>query len=71
MLFLISTLVAFAKERTETYLYSFTLSDTALLEYFRSIFDDDDVLEATVALDLYGLEKKVENRNRALQKLEV
>lgn len=45
--------------------------DVALLEYFRSIFDHDDVLEATVALDLYGLEKKIENRDRVLQKLEV
>ena len=43
----------------------------ALLEYFRSIFDHDDVLEAKIALDLYGLEKHIENRDKVVQKLEV
>jgi hypothetical protein len=45
--------------------------DAALLEYFRSIFDNDDVLEASIALDIFGLERKVASRERALQKLEV
>ena len=49
----------------------FSFLDVALLEYFRSIFDQNDVLESYVALDLYGLEKHIENRDKVVQKLEV
>ena len=45
--------------------------DTALLQYFRSVFEPEDVLEAKIALDLYVLEKKVTHRANIVQKLEV
>ena len=45
--------------------------DVALLEYFRSVFDEEDVLEAKIALDLHSLERKVHIRERTVQKLEV
>lgn len=45
--------------------------DVALVQYFREIFDTDDVLEANIALDLYNLERKVATRKRIVQKLEV
>ena len=45
-------------------------SDIALLEYFRSIFSHDDVLEAKIALDIFNLDKKVARRNTVVKKLE-
>ena len=50
---------------------STTKKDVALAQYFRSIFDPDDVLEANVALDLFGLESKVAQRDTLLKNLEV
>jgi hypothetical protein len=45
-------------------------SDVALLEYFRSVFSHDDVLEAKIALDLPNLDKKVSQRKKVVEKLE-
>lgn len=45
-------------------------SDVALLEYFRSIFSHDDVLEAKIALDIPNLDKKVSHRKKVVEKLE-
>lgn len=45
-------------------------SDIALLEYFRSIFSHEDVLEAKIALDLFNLDKKVSRREAVLKRLE-
>ncbi len=45
--------------------------DVALLDYFRGVFDEDDVLQANIALDLYDLERKVAYREKVVQKLEV
>lgn len=45
-------------------------SDIALLEYFRSVFSHDDVLEAKIALDIHALEKKVIKRKKTVQNLE-
>jgi len=45
-------------------------SDVALLEYFRSVFSHGDVLEAKIALDIHGLEKKVVKRRKIVQNLE-
>ncbi len=44
--------------------------DMALLEYFRSIFSHDDVLEATVALDIFGLDLDVAKREPVVKNLE-
>lgn len=46
-------------------------ADVALLYYFRSVFEEHDVLEAKVALDLFGLERKVAHREKVVQSLEV
>ena len=45
-------------------------SDVALLEYFRSVFSHDDVLEAKIALDIHNLDKKVIKRTKVVQNLE-
>ncbi len=45
-------------------------SDVALLEYFRSIFPPEDVLEAKVALDIRNLDKKVAAREKVIGDLE-
>ena len=45
-------------------------SDVALLEYFRSIFSFDDVLEAKIALDIPTLDKRVARRKVIVQKIE-
>lgn len=45
--------------------------DVALLQYFRSVFEPKDVLEAKIALDLYALERKVSYREKVVQRLEV
>ena len=45
-------------------------SDVALLEYFRSIFSYDDVLQAKIALDINSLDKKVASRKKTVEKLE-
>jgi hypothetical protein len=44
--------------------------DAALWGYFCTVFDSE-VLEASVGLDLYGLEQKVANREKIVQHLEV
>mmetsp|Transcript_1346 Transcript_1346/g.2434 ORF Transcript_1346/g.2434 Transcript_1346/m.2434 type:complete len:887 (+) Transcript_1346:264-2924(+) len=45
-------------------------SDGKLLHYFRSIFTKDAVLEASVAMDISNLEKKVQERAKVMEKLE-
>lgn len=45
-------------------------SDGKLLNYFRTIFTKDAVLEASVAMDISNLEKKVQERTKVLEKLE-
>ena len=45
-------------------------SDVALLEYFRSVFSHNDVLEAKIALDVHNLDKKVIKRGKVVQSLE-
>lgn len=45
-------------------------SDVALLEYFRSIFSHEDVLEAKIAVDTHNLEKKIARRLEVVGKLE-
>ena len=45
-------------------------SDVALLEYFRSIFSHEDVLEAKIAVDTHNLEKKIARRLEIVGKLE-
>jgi Uncharacterized integral membrane protein len=45
-------------------------SDVALLEYFRSVFSHDDVLEAKIVLDMPNLDKKVSQRKKVVEKLE-
>lgn len=45
-------------------------SDVALLEYFRSIFPPEDVIEAKVALDIRNLDKKVAARTKVIGNLE-
>jgi len=45
-------------------------SDVKLLEYFRSIFSKEAVLEAKVALAIPNLDKKVAARTKAVEKLE-
>jgi hypothetical protein len=45
-------------------------SDSKLLHYFQSIFSEEDVLDAKVALDLNHLENKVVARKKVLQNLE-
>ena len=45
-------------------------SDAKLLEYFRTIFSEEDVLEARIALNLTNLEKKVDARTSVLENLE-
>eukprot|EP00551_Chaetoceros_affinis_P015053 CAMPEP_0203709506 /NCGR_PEP_ID=MMETSP0091-20130426/62140_1 /ASSEMBLY_ACC=CAM_ASM_001089 /TAXON_ID=426623 /ORGANISM="Chaetoceros affinis, Strain CCMP159" /LENGTH=650 /DNA_ID=CAMNT_0050586571 /DNA_START=87 /DNA_END=2039 /DNA_ORIENTATION=+ len=44
--------------------------DTALLSYFRTIFNSENVVEATVALDISNLERKVAYRERVVRNLE-
>lgn len=45
-------------------------SDVALLEYFRSVFSHEDVLEAKIAVDTHNLEKKIAKRLEVVGKLE-
>ena len=45
-------------------------SDIRLLQYFRSIFPRDSVLEARVVMNLNNLEQKVAARKKAAEKLE-
>lgn len=45
-------------------------SDVALLEYFRSIFTHDDVIEAKISVDTHNLEKKIAKRLDIVGKLE-
>lgn len=47
------------------------LLDVALMEYFKTVFDDDDVVEAKVALDISNLEQNVATREKYVQNLEV
>lgn len=47
------------------------LVDFALSQYFKTVFEPDDVLEANIALDIRGLEQKVGYRKKTLQNLEV
>ena len=48
-----------------------TKLDEALAEYFRSIFEPSEILEANIALDINGLESKVAQREKTMDKLEV
>ena len=45
--------------------------DVALMEYFKTVFDDSNVVEAKIALDINNLEKKVATRENYIFKLEV
>jgi hypothetical protein len=45
-------------------------SDAKLLEYFRSIFSEEDVLDAKICLDLHHLEGKIAARKKVIEDLE-
>ena len=45
-------------------------SDSKLLHYFRSIFREEDVLDAKIAINLNDLEKKVAARKKVVENLE-
>ena len=47
------------------------MKDVALMEYFKTVFDAENVVEAKIALDIYNLEKKVATRKNYVQNLEV